>query len=622
MDSLFGILHRDGRPASPQVVEPMAQAMSGLGYCGNQKFRQGSVALGASVDHFQATSTVLVSDSRLDDRQTLCGRLGIAASDRRDISDAQLILASWLKWGEDCPRYLLGDYSFAIWEPRNRKMFCARDHIGARPLYYYSGNRVFVFANDLRGLMACPEVPRKLDEPWVSAYCRQVTFTHPSRTFYNGLLKLPPGHTITVELGRSPQLRTYWSPQDAPAVRLNSSDEYAEGLRERIVTAVRDRIAGEKRVGAHISGGLDCSSVAVLAARELQQRGDSLQAFAWSSHDAPDLSKSTSRPIIEEISRLECFPVFYRGGRDLLPWQRDASCDPCRDMACEWDVAQHAADRGVRLMLSGWGGDEAASFNGRGYYAEQFLNGRWLTLIQEMYARHHRTSKCRLKSVAALPRQFYSRVIIPLVGSTSPPRKELPVFFNKDFRAHLDGIDPLVEPGSRKSGVRVTMENLVQRGHLAHRMEHWAAHGAACGLEYAYPLADRRVLEFSLGTPCEQFVEGGHTRMLYRRAVEGILPASSQWSSKQDQAIDIDIDQWRVQICNKLIAVLTEKKVDPNWGRCIDAEKTMNKLQALTSQNCVWGTSDKKALKRILVGVSVETVYQNHADQSKVPIVA
>ncbi len=622
MDSLFGILHRDGQPASARMVEPMAQAMSKLGYSGNEEYREGSVALGAAVAHSRQTSTVLVSDSRLDDRQTLCERLNVAAPDRRDITDSQLILAAWQKWGEDCPRYLLGDYSFAIWNPGTQELFCARDHIGARPFYYYYDDRVFVFASDIRGLLACPETPRKLDDAYVAAYCRQVTFTHPSRTFYADQLKLPPGHTITVSTAGTPQLRAYWTPEDAPEIRLKSTEEYAEGLQERIREAVRDRIGSENAVGAHISGGLDCSSVAVLAARQLRQVGSSLQAFAWSSPHLPGEPESTSTQIIEEIGRLEDFPIHYRAQLSSQWWLRDVSCEPTFDMGSEVDVGPDAASRGVRLMLSGWGGDEAASFNGRGYYAEQFRHGKWVTLLRELYARGRISSNSRLKGLIGIPKQFWGRVLTPLTASLESPTKELTDCFNDDFAAQLSEVVPLTVAMPRFIDVRSTMQGLVSRGHLAHRMEHWAAHGAAFGLTYAYPLTDRRVLEFSLGIPCEQFVHEGRTRMLYRRAVKDVLPARSMWSSKQDQAVNFDADHWRSRTCKELTTFLKDRQTDPDWGHCIDFERTLNRLKSLMALDRPWENRENKSLKKTLLAVSAEVMYHHHVCQTRIPVAA
>ena len=98
----------------------------------------------------------LAADTRLDDRATLCAALDVPHPERATISDGDLILRAYRRWGRDCPRRLLGDYAFAVWDARQRTLFCARDHIGVRPFYYALNGRRFVFASAVEAVLARP----------------------------------------------------------------------------------------------------------------------------------------------------------------------------------------------------------------------------------------------------------------------------------------------------------------------------------------------------------------------------------------------------------------------------------------------------------------------------------
>jgi asparagine synthase (glutamine-hydrolysing) len=201
-----------------------------------------------------------------------------------------------------------------------------------------------------------------------------------------------------------------------------------------------------------------------------------------------------------------------------------------------------AAADNLRVMLSGWGGDEFAAFNGRGYFAALFLKARWGRLIREM------RGKCRLHNVP-MHRLFRSRVLLPVLPeallarirpdlSATPRRSSLPECLAPGFGELLAGVEPIAAPQLREwVGVQRNQIALYAHGHLAERMESWAEHGARHRVEYRYPLLDRRVVEFALGVPAHLFHKDGWKRHLFRYAVKNLLPTETQWRKmKSDPA--------------------------------------------------------------------------------------
>ena len=289
--------------AGEQSLEAVRSALAGYGSTGDQWVHD-NVAFasrrndGESPLHIDRDAgLVAIADARIDDRDALCDTLGVPRAQRASIADVELILRAFAKWGSDCPRHLLGDYAFCVWDTAKRVLFCARDHIGARPFYYASENGRFVFASAVEAVLAAPGVPDALDETMVATHLGSVgvSATH---TFFRAVYKLPPGHALAVEAGRpfdpagTPRLERHWLPEHAPLVPRASDDAYAEQCLELYQRAVRDRLRGGP-VGAHVSGGLDSSSVTVLAARALRdQERPPPVAFTW----LPDLEDAPPQP--------------------------------------------------------------------------------------------------------------------------------------------------------------------------------------------------------------------------------------------------------------------------------------------------------------------------------------
>jgi asparagine synthase (glutamine-hydrolysing) len=117
---------------------------------------------------YHAESRVAITaDARIDNRAELFSQLGIDSTRQSGMPDSQLILQAYLKWGEFCPKYLYGAFAFAIWDNRSQRLFCARDQIGVKSLFYHQGKSFFAFATELKGLLATPEIPQEVSETYL-----------------------------------------------------------------------------------------------------------------------------------------------------------------------------------------------------------------------------------------------------------------------------------------------------------------------------------------------------------------------------------------------------------------------------------------------------------------------
>ena len=545
MDAICGFHLRDGAiratAGEGDGLDAMLAALADHGEDG-ARWVEGPVALGcrrlavsatgegraeAALRFDRDAGLVLAADARLDDREALCAALGVPGAERAGLTDGDLILRAWTRWGRDCPDRLLGDFAFAVWDARNRRLFCARDPVGVRPFYYARTPDRFLFASSVEAVLAGPGVSRALDEATVATYLTRGDLWLADRTFFRAVRKLPPGHTLTVE-GGAARLDRHWRPERAPKARPATDDVHAEAFLDLYSRAVKDRLRGPDPVGVHLSGGLDSSSVAVLAARALRRRGRPPPlAFSWLPElggRSPSEDHAREYALINAVCGQEGLRVFHRspGPEDVIAVLRQDAAFPGVHIHMNEDVVQRcAARRGVRVLLSGWGGDDVVSCSARGYYEHLLLRGHWARLCAEYRARGKGLRRFLMDVLLLLAHPNLHISLRRLRRGKDPRRRRW--FIDPAFARRAK---PLPKPILRQFSVRYTQLWLLRAGHLGERMEGWAASGARRGIEYRYPLLDRRLLEFALGLPPEQFRRGRWGRWLMRHALGAALPGA------------------------------------------------------------------------------------------------
>lgn len=286
-----------------------------------------------------AVSSWIVGDIRLDGRDALRDALGAAGvATPRGASDADLVMLAWGAWRETSTERLRGDFSFAIWDAKERVLFCARDPLGVRPLYWADLGGTFVCSNELDAVRAHTNVASKLHDPAIVAFLRFGYNDDVTTTSFRDVRRLAPAHSLTVRAGQSEIVpRRYWNFPVPQPLRLASDGEYIERFRDVMGAAVRDRLRSG-RAGIMMSGGLDSTSLAATARRAAP--GVSLRA--WTLDDGESVAADEVRlassvaarlGLAHEIVRYEGVPFAHlaeRGFRtpepldepDWGPWAR------------------------------------------------------------------------------------------------------------------------------------------------------------------------------------------------------------------------------------------------------------------------------------------------------------
>lgn len=558
MSAIMGIYYRNGQPVDPADLQRMVGMLAHRGPDGSAVWRQGAVGLGhrmlwTTPESLQerlprtgaAGSLVLTADARLDNREDLIPTLGLGHRPATEITDGELILSAYERWGEECPTQLLGDFAFAIWDARRQRMFLARDPIGVKCLYYYCSGRVFAFATEIKAILCLADVPSRLNEVRIADYLVS-NLEDRAGTFYRDIFRLPAAHHLVVGAAER-RLQRYWVPDPSRRVRLRSDQEYAEQFREIFSEAVRCRLRSAFEVGSTLSGGLDSSSIAGTAGQILRGRGAApLHTFSGIFPGLPEhaLRMIDERQYIEAVLASGEFQAHYVHADRLHPLMDLATIFRHTDEAfvapnlyLHWSLYAAAQQAHCRVFLDGLDGDTTVS-HGLGYFAELAGSGRWRRLLREA------TALAATSGSYSRRRTVWEFGIRPLMPESAFRLRTLfrhpehdgwgaEAVIHADF-AHRIGLAQRLRSRARPERTPATTEREAHRRGLSsalipYTLELADKAAAAFSLEARYPFFDRRLMEFCLALPPEQKLAAGWTRVILRRAMTGILPPAVQW---------------------------------------------------------------------------------------------
>jgi len=558
MSGIFGIFNRSGKSVSPDIMQGMLSTMSYWNPDETGNWSEGPITLGHTMlwttpesKHEQLPHAtqhdqrklVITADVRLDNRSELINKLGMLSRAPDLITDTDLLLGAYRKWGESSPEYLLGDFAYAIWDKQEQKLFCVRDHIGIKPFYYYLSDSLFVFCNDLKGLVSHPDISKNINDEAVVNFLANNQLLSPTLTFFNNVQKLPPAHWISI----TPKFlhkRRYWRVEDTPKLDFPDDSTYTETLRSLLEQAVHDRLRSLYPITSHLSGGLDSSCVAVIASRKLQQNNKSLLAFNWlhepDNGDDKDHYEWSNSKTIAETEGIEHHYVQINNEYIYYKLKHhNISYGDTTSLWYEFKVRDAATSAGSRTILTGWGGDDFISYPGYSYYSDLFLQGKVTTVLREFIQLVHK-NKTKFKPLISA---MYKYVFFPLV-----PRSlycHLPRSICRDNtipRVVIENFIPALQKEINKPRaltmqpqptIRAHMIAHWENGHIQNRIDSWAASSFANRIEYVYPLLDKRVIEFAVGMPPNLFVKNGVVRNIFRTAAEGFLPEKILWGNSK-----------------------------------------------------------------------------------------
>jgi len=283
MSGICGIIYFDGSSVEPSLLQDWTNYLAyrgpddrGLWYqdhvgLGHTLLRTTTEAATEAQPYSLNNQVYITADVRLDDRSHLITKLQKAACPVQPSDpDVVLLLYAYQVWGEQCLEHLLGDFAFALWDARQQRLFCARDHFGVKPFFYTRTGRFLAFSNTLNCLRLHPDVSNDLNELAIADFLLFDTNQNLETTTFKDIQRLQAAHTLSVTPDGQIHKRRYWSFQLPSQTRYHSEAEYIEGFNHYLDLAVRDRTRTDK-VALMLSGGLDSSAIALSSYRQAPQ---------------------------------------------------------------------------------------------------------------------------------------------------------------------------------------------------------------------------------------------------------------------------------------------------------------------------------------------------------------
>lgn len=471
-----------------------------------------------------------VGDVRIDNAEDLARQLGHDVAGP-GVLGASLMLAAYRAWGVQGFARLIGDFAVVLVNTRRCELVLARDAVGTRPLYLSFDRDRLLVSSELRAVVALRGAPLAIDpaEALRSLQLGGSGAPAPDRTMYAGIERVAPGSCI-VWSGVRRQVYRYWDPRLIRQRRALDVVAAAEELHERLVVATVRRTKVDGPIGGHLSGGLDSSTIAAILQVHCAGLRPSPTYFSWTPRDVVPTDSSELRTIEAFAAHYGVRPVFVDGA-DLVAFREHPSAIsqsplyPWNSLHIEQHVQRRAQSMGIRHLMSGWGGDEAASHQGLGLEMELFLGLRLRQLYRTLSdGAPARSGLARWRALAGRAK----RAIIEPTLRRLVPRERLSIA-SAALRRQFP--TPVQHGATLDVGlsVRETQLSRYFDGYLTDRIESWYCHGKRHGLTYSYPLLDRDVLELVYSLPGGHFFHHGASRYVYRSAVERYWPDGLAW---------------------------------------------------------------------------------------------
>lgn len=588
LSGFVGILNLDGAPVDQPLLGRMTQALAFRGPDARGIWSQGEIGLGhtllrttyESANERQPAALDarlwIVADGRVDARAELIAKLNSRLSIRHEVSlstpDAELILHAYDAWGESCLDHLLGDFSFAIWDAANRKLFCARDQIGIKLFYYARIANTLIVSNTLQVLRLHPGVSSKLSDLAIGDFLLFGVNYRTDVSAFADIKKLPPAHLLTTA-GQQVHVRRYWSfPIEEPLRHRRASDCIQE-FRTLLSAAVSDRLRTD-RASISLSGGLDSPTVAATAAAQLPGKG-ALQGFTITyDRVIPDEERKYAGIVASHLG----IPVHFIAGEDYRLFERCESPgfrfpepNALELAAMDEDLCRFAAAHGP-VMLTGEGGDPGLVPSLCFYKGKRFPSLLWdATSYFLSHGRHpklgFRLAWLRWRGLPTSESVPYPNWLEPNFESRATLRERWREIMDEPTPTHPD---------------RPAAYGSVSQTQWAGFFESNDPGWARVLLEVRHPLMDLRVLRFMLRLPTLPWCAD---KELLRVAMRGDLPENVLRRPKSPLAGDPLVGLLRREGSNRLTNFepapelenfILRDQIPPLFGEGIPSEPTLH----------------------------------------------
>lgn len=487
----------------------------------------------------------LVYNGEIYNHQELRPSLEARGHRYRTRSDTETILHLYEEYGRDCVNHLRGMFAFVIWDARNRRLFAARDRLGIKPFYYHHSAQRFLFGSEIKALLAHPTLKAQFNAKVLPEYLA-FGYLAGEETFFDGVRKLLPGHTLELDEPGDLRIEPYWDlaapPPEAPKPR----EYYVETYREMLEQAVSSHLMSDVPLGVFLSGGLDSSVVAALTTKLRRAPIETFSVgYAEEAYSELPFAQAVARHLGSIHHEVR---VGWKEFMDALPrliWHEDEPIVWPSSVSLYF-VAKLARER-VTVVLTGEGSDETLA--GYTRYAWTLWNARLDGIYRGLVPAGFRgTLRRALDEPKWLPLEVQRRLrhtFLARDGASWPS-----FYFDNFYSAFTESAqhELLAEPFQPAPGA--AYEHSLEyweksSGGLLHRLLYTDIKtylvellmkqdnmSMAASIESRVPFLDHILVEFTAGIPAAYEIRKLAGKRVLKSAAEDLLPASIIYRKK------------------------------------------------------------------------------------------
>lgn len=474
--------------------------------------------------------------------------------------DTEVILHAYEEWGETCLQKFNGMFSFVIYDNQNKKLFAARDRFGVKPFYYYADNHKFIFASEIKAILASGMVNREANFEGINDYI-VFQFTLGEKTLFKNIKKLEPGCFLRIDLNDANYLKyeisQYWDLQFNYDT-YHTEDYFVDKLKFLIEDSVKIRLRSDVPLGSHLSGGLDSSTVACIASDLLGRNG--LKTFTGAFSEGKEYNETEYAKVASEYAGTEYNEIilnsrdFLDSIKDIIYYLDEPGAGP--GVFPQYYVSKHASQH-VKVVLGGQGGDEIFLGYARYLvaYLEECLKGSIdETVDKDKYAVTLDSiipNLPMLKTYRPMLQNFWKEGLFSsqderyfrLIDRSEGMSRifKLNGFSQNDY-SPFENFRQIFNKGSLPSYVNKMMYFDI-KGSLPALLHVEDRTSMAVGLESRLPLLDYRIAELFASIPPNIKFRGGKTKALFKDSVRNVVPAQIL-NRKDKMGFPVPLTEW------------------------------------------------------------------------------
>jgi asparagine synthase (glutamine-hydrolysing) len=455
-------------------------------------------------------------------------------------TDTEVILNAYDAWGVECLNRFNGMWGFALFDKRRKRLFCARDRFGIKPFYYFFDGERFLFASEIKALLANPGISRKPNDAVIYDYLAYGLLDHTEETFFSGIMQLPPAHYLILE-DSNISIRRYWDLDSQNKLDLGMGEkadkEYARRFYDLFEDSIRLHLRSDVAIGSCLSGGLDSSSIVCVANKLLFKNGvvspeaigEKQKTFSSCFED----SRFDERQHIDRIISVTSAETnnIFPGPENLLdelPKLMKHQDEPFGSTSqyAQWCVMKLASEHGIRVLLDGQGADELLA----GYHP--FFDSFWATLASQGNGRGLlREWSAYNQMFGASPWYLIQHTLFALapVGLQRQARfKRGTRSINPEFSRVFQGRFPDENINYSGSSLSKRLYLSTTRTSLPALLRYEDRSSMAHSIEARVPFLDYRLVEYIFSLSDHQKIRNGYTKAVLRESMRNVLPEQNR----------------------------------------------------------------------------------------------